>query len=106
MSANENRPASFGEELLRVIRAEIADYDARKAKQSEAKRLQRVADAAARDADNPPLLHELVESDRVRRLNAFADRFTNINVQGGPADLAAQKDRARRQMGTDPGGAR
>lgn len=46
MSAVED--SSFGDELLRIIRAEIAAYDARK---DEASRLRRAADEAAAKAD-------------------------------------------------------
>lgn len=100
-------PKSFGEELLRIIREEIADYDARKAKEAEAARLQRVADkaqieaefaarsAAAPDFSRLPLFGP---EPRVIALNAAADRLAkgrsgatyNINTAPGTTEGGAQ----------------
>lgn len=76
-------PKSFGNELLRIIREEIADYDARKAREAEAERLKRVAESAAiraecaaNDVDRPNFM-ALFGDPRAKALDAFADRFAS-----------------------------
>lgn len=52
MSAATPERKSFGEELLSVIRAEIADYDARKTQEAEVERLKQAARTAAIKAES------------------------------------------------------
>jgi hypothetical protein len=77
-------PPSFGEELIRIIRAEINDYDIHKKQQAEIERLQHAAQAAASAAENAVKSAEqsaaftpLIGGLRARSLDNAARRIPN-----------------------------
>lgn len=77
---------SFGEELLQIIRAEIADYDRRK---DEAVRLRRAADAAVVRAD------QAAKDARVKNVtgvDAFGD---HLRAEGLDRLIGRQVQQAR-----------
>lgn len=95
---------SFGEELLRIIRAEIADYDARKKREAEVERLQRVAksaaieaESAARLVDLPDLSGVLMGDVRAKELDALADRLATVSNAKGTGSQVTYNI-----SGTDP----